>query len=89
MMHGGVLFALLDDAVGWAARFSGTPTVTAKAEIRYRRSVPTDTALLIEARIVSRGRMLTAEAHARCRDTGVVYAELGARLFPLDKIRER
>ena len=36
MLHGGVLFALLDDAVGWAARFNGFPCVTARAEIRYR-----------------------------------------------------
>lgn len=84
MLHGGVLFSLLDDAVGWAARFSGVPTVTAKAEIRYRRNVPTNATLLISARISERGRLLTADAEATCSETGVVYAELRARLFPLD-----
>ena len=87
VMQGGVLFSLLDDAVGWAARFSGTPTVTAKAEIRYRKSVPTNTRLLISARITSRGRVLTAEADATCTETGVVYAEFSARLFPLENVR--
>jgi hypothetical protein len=65
------------------------PTVTAKADIRYRKSVPTHTTLLISARITERGRLLSAEADAKCRDTGVVYAELRARLFPLDGVKAR
>jgi acyl-coenzyme A thioesterase PaaI-like protein len=55
MLHGGVLFALLDDAAGWATRFSGVRCVTAKAEIRYRKNVPTDASLLISARNTKRG----------------------------------
>src|SRR5262245_22982794 len=39
VLHGGVLFALLDDAAGWAARYRGQECVTGLATIRYRKPV--------------------------------------------------
>src|SRR5262245_20343168 len=30
ILHGGALFAVLDDAAGWAARYSGRPSVTGR-----------------------------------------------------------
>jgi len=82
LLHGGVLFALLDDAAGWAARYQGRPSVTSRASIRYRQPVVTDTALTISGRVRPRGRVLSATATASRSDTGIVVAEFEALLFP-------
>ena len=82
LLHGGVLFALLDDAAGWAARFTGRPCVTSRASIRVRQSVPTDRALTIAAEVRPRGRVLSARATASRVDDGSLVAELEALLFP-------
>ena len=82
LLHGGVLFSLLDDAAGWAARFSGRPCVTSRASIRFRQSVPTDRALTIDAEVRPRGRVLTARATALRADDGDLVAEFEALLFP-------
>jgi len=82
LLHGGVLFALLDDAAGWAARFSGQPCVTSRASIRYRQPVHTHTSLDIVGHVRPRGRVLTATATAGRTATGSVVAEFEALLFP-------
>jgi acyl-coenzyme A thioesterase PaaI-like protein/mannose-6-phosphate isomerase-like protein (cupin superfamily) len=82
MLHGGVLFALLDDAVGWAARYSGCESVTGRAEIRYRRPVPTHTTLTIAGQVRTRGRVLTATAEAVSQDSEEIVATLDATLVP-------
>ena len=82
LLHGGVLFSLLDDAVGWAARFDGQPSVTSRASIRYRQPVPTEMALQISGTVHRRGRVMKAAGSATRVDTGDVVAELEALLFP-------
>jgi acyl-coenzyme A thioesterase PaaI-like protein len=82
LLHGGVLFALLDDAAGWAARFAGQPCVTSRASIRYRQAVPTHMMLDIEGHVRPRGRVLTATARASRAGTLDVVAEFEALLFP-------
>jgi acyl-coenzyme A thioesterase PaaI-like protein/quercetin dioxygenase-like cupin family protein len=82
LLHGGVLFSLLDDAAGWAARFAGRPCVTSRASIRFRQSVPTDRALTIDAEVRPRGRVLSARATASRVDEGDLVAEFEALLFP-------
>src|SRR5262249_12788120 len=78
LLHGGVLFALLDDAVGWAARYHGQPCVTGRAQIRYRQPVPIHTALDIGAEIRGRGRALRGIGSASRRDTGQSVADFEA-----------
>jgi acyl-coenzyme A thioesterase PaaI-like protein len=89
LLHGGVLFALLDDAAGWAARFSDQPCVTSRASIRYRQPVGTHTGLDIVGRVRPRGRVLTATATAGRTDTGSVVAEFEALLFPRAVVNRR
>ena len=49
--HGGIVMALLDEAMAHAAGFAGHRGVTASVSIRFRRPVP------LEAPIVIRGRV--------------------------------
>ena len=36
IIHGGLLFTLMDEAVAWACTYAGSRCVTAKAEARFR-----------------------------------------------------
>ena len=57
IVHGGLVAAALDEAVGLLATWYAFPSVTARIFVRYRRPVPINTELLLAARIT--------EAHGR------------------------
>ncbi len=82
VLHGGIMAALLDEAMAQWARKNGTPTVTGMIEIRYRRPAPTDRPLLAEARLVSeRGRALRMEASLKDETGGIVFADARGTCF--------
>jgi acyl-coenzyme A thioesterase PaaI-like protein len=59
IVHGGLVAAALDEAVGLLATWYAFPAVTARIFVRYRRPVPINTELLLTARLVdARGRRL-------------------------------
>jgi acyl-coenzyme A thioesterase PaaI-like protein len=59
IVHGGLVAAALDEAVGLLATWYAFPTVTARIFVRYRRPVPINTEMLLTARLVeTRGRRL-------------------------------
>ena len=64
VMHGGVLVALMDEAMAWAMFAADRALgVTAKMETRYRRSVPPEATLTIRARVGRlRGRRIEVES---------------------------
>lgn len=63
LLHGGVAFALLDEALAWAVYFQGLYGVTARVEIRFRQPIPAGTPLEIRAwTLERRGRLLRARA---------------------------
>src|SRR5271169_3326950 len=49
MLHGGVTFALMDEALGWAVHFQGLHGVTARADTRFRQPVAIGAKLIIRA----------------------------------------
>jgi acyl-CoA thioesterase FadM len=58
-VHGGLVAAALDEAVGLLATWYAFPAVTVRIFVRYRRPVSINTELLIKARLEdSRGRRL-------------------------------
>ncbi len=62
MVHGGILAALLDDAMANCLWLRGIPVVTAKMALRYREPVPVGVRLLVYGRLVrERGRVAVAE----------------------------
>ncbi|MFH1652301.1 MAG: PaaI family thioesterase [Chloroflexota bacterium] len=81
IVHGGILGCLLDEAVGYAARFAGVKCLTAKMTMRISRPVRIGEALVITARVTRRTRkLLTSEAQLATRD-GKVVAEATATQF--------
>jgi uncharacterized protein (TIGR00369 family) len=64
VMHGGVLVALLDEAMAWAMFAAHRALgVTAKMETRYRRSASPDGPLTVRAAVVRvRGRRIEVES---------------------------
>ena len=50
-VHGGMVAALLDEALGRACLFAGTPAMTAEFTMRYLGPAPVETPLRIEARL--------------------------------------
>jgi uncharacterized protein (TIGR00369 family) len=53
-VHGGIIAALLDEAMGKLSRLAGAPAVTAALEVRYLRPIRVGESILVEAR--ERGR---------------------------------
>lgn len=89
-MHGGLLSLLLDEAMGWAMYADNVFAVTAKMEVRFRRSVGLVDPLVARARITrNRGRRIEVEAHLT-NDAGEVLVESTAlfmRMRPEDEAR--
>ncbi len=82
-VHGGILAALLDEAVVRTALLDGgfdDLMVTAKLEVAFRRPTPTRTPVHVVARITRRGASrVVAEAEVRLED-GAVTASAEALL---------
>ena len=75
IVHGGILAALLDEAMAQRMWLGGKPAVTASLSIRFRRPVPTTGCLIAEARIVSE-TVRAARLEAVVRDEeGEPYVE--------------
>ncbi len=74
-LHGGVVAAVLDEAMGWAAYAQGTFAMTARMSVRFRRPVPLGKPLTVSARAV-RQRGPAIEMRAELRDAaGRLLAE--------------
>ncbi len=83
-MHGGVVATLIDDAMGWAIYHAGEWGATARLSVRYRKPVPLDENLRIEAWVV-RNRSRLIEARAEVRDSrGTLLAEAESSFMKLD-----
>jgi acyl-coenzyme A thioesterase PaaI-like protein len=83
ILHGGVTFSLMDEALGWALFFEGKPAVTARVNARFHRPVPIATPLVIRAWIVQ-DRRRVVEARAEIRADGPVndmYSEADATMY--------
>jgi acyl-coenzyme A thioesterase PaaI-like protein len=81
--HGGVLTALLDEAVVRTALLDGgfdDLLVTARIEVTFRRPIPTETPVTVAARLLGRtGSRARAQAEIRLAD-GTVAARAAALL---------
>ena len=83
LMHGGVTFALMDEALVWALYFQGLVGVTARVETRFRQPIQAGTELTIRAWTLGRRRRLI-DARAEIRINSVqrpLVAEADATLY--------
>ncbi|MFN8476006.1 MAG: PaaI family thioesterase [Anaerolineae bacterium] len=75
ILHGGIIFSILDEVIGRVCLAHGVWMVTAKSEIRFRQPVPLDQTLTAVGAIKQRkGRILVAQGELRLAD-GSVGAE--------------
>jgi acyl-coenzyme A thioesterase PaaI-like protein len=87
--HGGLVSAILDDAMGRCSALRHMWVVTARLEVRFRRPAPTGTVLRVEGRIT---RLLRRALHTEGRvllPDGAVVAEATGTYLPLsDELRD-
>ncbi len=82
LVHGGILAAVLDDAVAWLAYYQGEETVTGRLAIRFRQPARPGERLRVEAEEIGRrGRLRQGRAVLRT-DDGTVVAEAEATMLP-------
>lgn len=76
VVHGGILFSLLDDVMANYIFLRGERCVTAKAEVRYRGPLPVGTSVKLEGRQFRRkGRLVVLEGRVLRADNDEVVAE--------------
>ena len=80
LLHGGVAFALMDEALAYALYFQGLSGVTARVETRFRQPIPIGAKLTIRAWTLDRRRQLI-DARAELR----LDSPLNSPLDPNDK----
>ena len=82
MLHGGILYSLLDDVMANWGFLQGLRAHTARCEVRYRDAVPMGVRLRLEGRMLRRrGRMLEMGAKAFRDDNGALVATAQARFM--------
>ncbi len=83
VVHGGIIACLLDEAMSYAALFSGANSLTAKMQTRFRRPIQLDEPLTITASLTKKTRKLVeAKAEMALKD-GTVVADGTATMFVL------
>ncbi len=82
IIHGGLLFTLMDEAVAWACTSGGLTCVTAKAEARFRSPARVGMRLVINGRVgFASRRAVRARSEIRAGgDEGEIVAELDAMM---------
>ena len=84
LMHGGILAALLDETMGWAAAFAfDRMCMTAEITVRYVKPVPVGSTIIVSARPASCSRRLCV-AEGEVRDAGgTLYTRASGKFLPL------
>jgi uncharacterized protein (TIGR00369 family) len=83
LLHGGIAFTLMDEALAYALYFHGLYGVTARVETRFRQPIPAGTKLIIRAWTLDRRRRLVdarAEIRVDAHD-GALVAEAEATMY--------
>lgn len=85
MVHGGIMYCVLDDVMANWLFLQGARGHTAKCEIRYRRPVAVDTPIKLEGWLVKRkGPLAMLEGVARRASDDEVVADARASFMIVD-----
>jgi uncharacterized protein (TIGR00369 family) len=81
VVHGGIISCLLDEAMSYAALFSGMNSLTATMQTRFRHPLQIDEPLVVTASLTRKTRKLVeAKAELSLKD-GTVVADSTATMF--------
>lgn len=85
VLHGGVTFALMDEALGWALFYQGLRGVTARVETKFKLPIRTGACVVVRAWTTDRRReLISARAEVRSDDErSELLAELSATMYLL------
>lgn len=79
VVHGGIVTAMLDEAMAWASFSADVWAMTAKMEVRFRRPVRVGAELRLVGRVVSvRGKLVETAGEVRSVDDDALLAEATA-----------
>jgi acyl-coenzyme A thioesterase PaaI-like protein len=90
LMHGGVMSAALDEAMGWAMYGLGVWAVTGKMEVKFRQPLPLHQKATVSGEVIrNRGRWLEMRGEIRSGE-GKLMAESYALFMrlPEERVRE-
>ena len=85
IVHGGILFTLLDEAMGYAFVFRGINGVTARAEAAFKHPAPIGETLYISATISKETRRLVETRATIKLKNGTVVAEGKALMYVVNR----
>ncbi len=84
IIHGGLLFTLMDEALGWALVYAGLRGVTARGDFRFAAPATVGMPLVVTGRVVAkRGRIVQAQSEIRDAASNVI-AQMSASLYLTD-----
>ncbi len=90
MAHGGIISALLDEAMAWAISSRGIWAVTGTMTVTYRKPVETGAPIRASGRLVEdRGRKLLLAGELRREVDGLLLAEATATFVRVPEERAR
>ena len=81
LVHGGILAAVLDDALAWLAYYGGEETVAARLAVWYRQAAQPGERLRVEAEETGRRGSLRQGRAVLRTDDGTVVAEAEATML--------
>ena len=88
IVHGGVVAAILDEAMGWAAaRAIERMCLTAELKVRYLRPVPGDRASTIVTEVTNSARRMARVKSVIVSEDGTEFARAEGRFVPLSPER--
>ena len=90
LLHGGIVTALLDEAMGWAIFHQGIWGVTAKINVTFRQPVPIGEDLRVVGEIArDRGRLIETRGTVARADDGAILAAAEGTFLRMPEVRRR
>jgi uncharacterized protein (TIGR00369 family) len=84
IIHGGVIAAILDEAMIQAAMAEGHKPVTAEITVRFKQPLSAGRTAIVEAVLTQNGpRIIKARSHISDKTSGVLIAEATGKMIPL------
>jgi uncharacterized protein (TIGR00369 family) len=84
IVHGGIISALLDEAMVKAALLQGMPAVTAEITVRFKNPLVTGEKSIVEAEITSIHKRIIETSAVMRKSDGTLVAEAHAKLLKQD-----